>query len=90
MSAIAARATQHRFAQRGHYVVRVERTNAQGQRAIAHLPVRVEPEGSGPANWTPRPGTDPVGAPLLAAHRPPADFDAAARQALIPVEKHLI
>ncbi len=37
--------TQHRFAKPGHYLVRVERTNEQGQRAIAHLHVPVGPEG---------------------------------------------
>lgn len=37
--------TQHRFARPGHYLVRVERTNEHGQRAIAHLHVPVEPEG---------------------------------------------
>jgi hypothetical protein len=41
--------TQHRFASPGHYLVRVERTNEHGQRAIAHLHVPVEPEGSGAA-----------------------------------------
>jgi len=41
--------TQHRFARPGHYLVRVERTNEHGQRAIAHLHVPVEPEGKGAA-----------------------------------------
>jgi murein DD-endopeptidase MepM/ murein hydrolase activator NlpD len=41
--------TQHRFARPGHYLVRVERTNEHGQRAIAHLHVPVEPEGNAPA-----------------------------------------
>jgi PKD domain len=41
--------TQHRFAKPGHYLVRVERTNEHGQRAIAHLHVPVEPEGTGAA-----------------------------------------
>ena len=36
--------TEHRFARPGHYLVRVERTNEQGQRAIGHLHVLVEPE----------------------------------------------
>jgi hypothetical protein len=40
-------ATQHRFAQPGHYLVRVERTNEHGQRAIAHLHVPVEGGKSG-------------------------------------------
>jgi len=39
--------TQHRFAKPGHYLVRVERTNEHGQRAIGYLHVPVEPEGSG-------------------------------------------
>jgi hypothetical protein len=34
-------ATVHRYARPGHYLVRVERANAQGERAIAHLHVRV-------------------------------------------------
>jgi hypothetical protein len=38
--------TQHRFTKPGHYLVRVERTNEHGQRAIAHLHVPVEREGS--------------------------------------------
>lgn len=38
--------TQHRFAKPGHYLVRVERTNEHGQRAIAHLHVPVEGEGN--------------------------------------------
>jgi hypothetical protein len=42
--------TQHRFAKPGHYLVRVERTNEHGQRAIGHLHVPVEPEGSGTGN----------------------------------------
>jgi len=33
--------TQHRFAKPGHYLVRVERSNEHGQRAIAHLHVPV-------------------------------------------------
>jgi len=33
---------QHRFAKPGHYLVRVERTNERGQRAIGHLHVPVE------------------------------------------------
>jgi murein DD-endopeptidase MepM/ murein hydrolase activator NlpD len=41
--------TQHRFPRPGHYLVRVERTNEHGQRAIAHLHVPVEREGSDPA-----------------------------------------
>ena len=41
--------TQHRFARPGHYLVRVERTNEHGQRAIAHLHVPVEEEGREPA-----------------------------------------
>jgi hypothetical protein len=40
--------TQHRFAKPGHYLVRVERANEHGQRAIAHLHVAVERERSGP------------------------------------------
>jgi len=35
--------TEHRFAKPGHYVVRVERTNEQGQRAVGHLHVHIEP-----------------------------------------------
>ena len=35
--------TEHRFAKPGHYLVRVERTNELGQRAIAHLHVAIEP-----------------------------------------------
>jgi murein DD-endopeptidase MepM/ murein hydrolase activator NlpD len=35
--------TQHRFAKPGHYLVRVERTNEHGQRAIGHVHVPVEP-----------------------------------------------
>jgi len=38
--------TQHRFARPGHYLVRVERTNERGQRAIGHLHVPVEPGNS--------------------------------------------
>jgi len=34
--------TQHRFAKPGHYLVRVERINERGQRAIGHLHVPVE------------------------------------------------
>ena len=34
--------TQHRFAGPGHYIVRVERTNDRGQKAISHLHVPVE------------------------------------------------
>jgi len=41
--------TQHGFARPGHYLVRVERTNEHGQRAIAHLHVPVEAESSGAA-----------------------------------------
>jgi len=41
--------TQHRFASPGRYLVRVERTNEQGQRAIAHLQVPVGQEISSPA-----------------------------------------
>jgi hypothetical protein len=33
--------TVHRFAKPGHYVVRVERTNARGQTAVGHVQVRV-------------------------------------------------
>ena len=33
--------TQHRFANPGHYVVRVERVNNRGQMAVAHLHVQV-------------------------------------------------
>lgn len=35
--------TQHAFANPGHYLVRVERTNEQGEPAIAHLHVEVTP-----------------------------------------------
>ena len=35
--------TEHRFAKPGHYLVRVERTNELGQRAIAHLHIAIEP-----------------------------------------------
>ena len=35
--------TQHRFAKAGNYLVRVERTNERGQKAIGHLHVLVEP-----------------------------------------------
>jgi hypothetical protein len=34
--------TQHQFSKRGHYLVRVERTNERGQRAVGHLSVRVD------------------------------------------------
>jgi murein DD-endopeptidase MepM/ murein hydrolase activator NlpD len=34
--------TSHRFEKAGHYLVRVERTNNQGQSAVAHVHVRVE------------------------------------------------
>ena len=34
--------TEHRFTKPGHYLVRVERTNEHGQRAIGHLHVPVE------------------------------------------------
>jgi hypothetical protein len=37
--------TQHAFAKPGHYLVRVERTNENGQRAIGHLHVRVDGDG---------------------------------------------
>ena len=36
--------TVHRFERLGHYVVRVERTNARGETAIGHVHVRVEKE----------------------------------------------
>jgi len=36
--------TQHRFAKPGHYLVRVDRTNESGQRAIGHLHVLIEEE----------------------------------------------
>jgi len=39
--------TQHRFAKPGHYLVRVERTNERGQRAIGHLHVPVEAGAGG-------------------------------------------
>jgi len=42
---------EHRFAKPGHYLVRVERTNERGLRAIAHLHVPVEQEGGGPAKY---------------------------------------
>jgi hypothetical protein len=35
--------TEHRFAQPGEYLVRVERSNERGEPAIAHLSVLVEP-----------------------------------------------
>jgi hypothetical protein len=38
--------TQHRFAKPGHYLVRVERSNEHGQKAIAHLHLAVEPSGN--------------------------------------------
>jgi hypothetical protein len=38
--------TQHRFAKPGHYMVRVERTNEQGQRAIGHLHVEIGRTGN--------------------------------------------
>jgi hypothetical protein len=38
--------TEHRFAKAGHYIVRVERTNEYGHRAIAHLHVPIEPAGN--------------------------------------------
>jgi murein DD-endopeptidase MepM/ murein hydrolase activator NlpD len=34
--------TEHRFAQPGHYVVRVERKNQRGERAVGHLHLRVQ------------------------------------------------
>jgi len=34
--------TQHRFVKQGHYLVRVERTNERGQRAIGHVHLAVE------------------------------------------------
>ncbi|HKS36558.1 MAG TPA: PKD domain-containing protein [Verrucomicrobiae bacterium] len=34
--------TEHRFSKPGHYLIRVERTNERGQRAIGHLHVPVE------------------------------------------------
>jgi murein DD-endopeptidase MepM/ murein hydrolase activator NlpD len=33
--------TQHRYQRPGHYLVRIERTNGRGERATAHLDVRV-------------------------------------------------
>jgi len=36
--------TQHRFAKPGHYMVRVERINESGQRAIGHLHVLIDEE----------------------------------------------
>jgi hypothetical protein len=36
--------TVHRFARPGHYLVRVERTEPNGDRAVAHVHVRVGPE----------------------------------------------
>ena len=41
--------TEHRFATPGRYLVRVERTNERGQRAIAHLHVLVGEEGGASA-----------------------------------------
>lgn len=35
--------TEHRFAKPGDYLVRVERSNERGERAITHLWVPVEP-----------------------------------------------
>jgi hypothetical protein len=46
--------TQHRFTQAGHYLVRIERTNEFGQRAIAHLHVPVERAAAGAAKPAPR------------------------------------
>ncbi|MEY4940594.1 MAG: hypothetical protein RIQ93_2329 [Verrucomicrobiota bacterium] len=34
--------TQHRFGQPGDYIVRVERSNARGEKAMAHLYVRID------------------------------------------------
>ena len=34
--------TTHRYREPGHYLVRVERTDSQGRRAVAHVQVRVE------------------------------------------------
>ncbi len=34
--------TEHRFAKSGDYIVRVERSNERGEKATAHLAVRVE------------------------------------------------
>ncbi len=36
--------TRHRFVKPGHYLVRVERSNLRGEKATAHLHVRVGPE----------------------------------------------
>jgi murein DD-endopeptidase MepM/ murein hydrolase activator NlpD len=41
--------TQHRFSKAGRYLVRVERANELGDRAIGHLHVLVEPGGSSAA-----------------------------------------
>jgi len=41
--------TEHRFARPGQYIVRVERTNQRGQKAIAHLHVPVGPQAGGAA-----------------------------------------
>jgi murein DD-endopeptidase MepM/ murein hydrolase activator NlpD len=46
--------TQHRFARPGHYIVRVERTDEHGQRAIAHLHVPVVQAAAGPAKQATR------------------------------------
>jgi hypothetical protein len=42
--------TEHRFAKPGHYLVRVERANEHGQRAIGHLHVRVGTQASPTGN----------------------------------------
>ena len=34
--------TEHRFAKPGDYVVRVERSNERGEKAVAHLSVRID------------------------------------------------
>jgi hypothetical protein len=36
--------TQHRYDKRGHYLVRVARSNSRGEKATAHLHVRVGEE----------------------------------------------
>jgi hypothetical protein len=35
--------TEHRYAMPGHYIVRAERSNGRGEKAIAHLHVEVGP-----------------------------------------------
>src|SRR5262249_2001390 len=46
--------TVHKFERPGHYVVRVERTNARGETAVGHVHVRVDAGDTSRTERTPR------------------------------------